>query len=90
MPLQQRLPKYGFTSRISRKTAQLRLAELNQIEGLVVDIETLKAADVISHDIERVRVFKSGELRKALQLRGIAVTAGAREAILAAGGTIEE
>jgi len=90
MPLQQRLPKYGFSSRISRVTAQLRLAELNKVQGDVVDIETLKASDVISRDIERVRVFKSGELhRQALQLRGIAVTRGAREAIVAAGGTIE-
>jgi large subunit ribosomal protein L15 len=90
MPLQQRLPKYGFTSRLSRVTAQLRLGELNQVEGSVVDLETLKAADVISNDIERVRVFKSGEVVRALQLRGIAVTKGAREAIEAAGGKVED
>jgi large subunit ribosomal protein L15 len=89
MPLQQRLPKYGFTSRVSRVTAQLRLGELNQVEGSVVDLETLKASDVIANDIERVRVFKSGEVLRALQLRGIAVTKGAREAIEAAGGKVE-
>ena len=90
MPLQQRLPKYGFTSRIARVTAQLRTAELNQVEGEIVDLETLKAANVISRNIERVRVFASGEVRKSLQLKGIAVTAGARSAIEAAGGKVED
>ena len=90
MPLQKRLPKYGFTSRISRVTAQLRLAELNQVEGDVVDLDTLKAADVIRRDIERVRVFQSGEIRKAVNLKGIAVTKGARAAIEAAGGKVED
>ena len=90
MPLQQRLPKYGFTSRIARVTAQLRTAELNQVEGDIVDLETLKAANVVSRNIERVRVFASGEVRKSLQLKGIAVTAGARSAIEAAGGKVED
>jgi large subunit ribosomal protein L15 len=90
MPLQKRLPKYGFTSRISRVTAQLRLAELNKVEGDVVDLDTLKAADVIRRDIERVRVFQSGEIRKAVNLKGIAVTKGARAAIEAAGGKVED
>ncbi len=90
MPLQQRLPKYGFTSRIARVTAQLRSAELNQVEGDVVDLDTLKAANLISRNITRVRVFASGEVRKALNLKGIAVTAGARSAIEAAGGKVEE
>ena len=90
MPLQQRLPKYGFTSHLSRVTAQLRLAELNQIDGDVVDLDTLKAADVIANNIERVRVFLSGDVRKALSLKGIAVTKGARAAIEAAGGKVEE
>ena len=90
MPLQQRLPKYGFTSHLSRVTAQLRLAELNQIDGDVVDLDTLKAADLIANNIERVRVFLSGDVRKALSLKGIAVTKGARAAIEAAGGKVEE
>ena len=90
MPLQQRLPKYGFTSRVSRVTAQLRLSELNQVDGDVVDLDTLKASDVISNNVERVRVFKSGDIRRALQLRGIAVTSGARSAIEAAGGKVED
>ena len=90
MPLQQRLPKYGFTSRIAMVTAQLRLSELNKIEGDVVDLDTLKASNVISRDIERVRVFQSGEIGRALNLKGIVVTKGARSAIEAAGGRIEE
>lgn len=90
MPLQQRLPKYGFTSRIAMVTAQLRLSELNKIEGDVVDLDTLKASNVISRDIERVRVFLSGEIGRALSLKGIAVTKGARSAIEAAGGRVED
>ena len=90
MPLQQRLPKYGFTSRIARVTAQLRTAELNQVEGDVVDLDTLKAANLVSRNITRVRVFASGDVRKALNLKGIAVTAGARSAIEAAGGKVED
>jgi large subunit ribosomal protein L15 len=89
MPLQQRLPKYGFTSRIARVTAQLRLAELNQVDADVIDLDTLKAANVIGRNIERVRVFQSGALKKAVNLKGIAVTSGARAAIEAAGGKVE-
>jgi len=90
MPLQQRLPKYGFTTAISRVTAQLRLSELNKVEGDVVDLDTLKSSDVISRNIERVRVFQSGAVNRALKLKGIAVTKGARAAIEAAGGSIED
>lgn len=90
MPLQKRLPKYGFSSRISRTTAQIRLSELNAVEGDVVDLETLKNADLINDNIARVRVFLSGELGKAVNLKGIAVTKGAREAIEKAGGKVED
>ena len=90
MPLQKRLPKYGFTSRIARVTAQLRLSELNKVQGDVVDLDTLKASDVIRNDIERVRVFASGDVSRAFNLKGIAVTKGARAAIEAAGGKVEE
>ena len=90
MPLQQRLPKYGFTSRISRVTAQLRLGELEKVAGEIVDLDTLKAANVISRNIERVRVFRAGTVTRALQLKGIAATKGARQAIEAAGGKVEE
>jgi large subunit ribosomal protein L15 len=90
MPLQKRLPKFGFSSRISRTTAQIRLSELNTVEGDVIDIAALKNADLINDNIARVRVFLSGELGKAVSLKGIAVTKGAREAIEKAGGKVEE
>jgi len=90
MPLQKRLPKYGFTSRISRTTAQIRLSELNAVEGEVIDLAALKNADLIKDNVARVRVFLSGELGKAVSLKGIAVTRGAREAIEKAGGKVED
>lgn len=90
MPLQKRLPKYGFTSRISRTTAQVRLGELNAIEGDVVDLAALKAADLVKENTTRARVFLSGELSKALTVKGLAVTKGAREAIEKAGGKVED
>ena len=90
MPLQKRLPKYGFSSRISRTTAQIRLGELNAIEGDVVDLEVLKNADLVRNNVVRARVFLSGDLAKALTLKGLAVTKGAREAIEKAGGKVED
>ncbi len=90
MPLQKRLPKYGFTSRISRTTAQVRLAELNAVDGDVVDLAALKSADLVNENITRARVFLSGELSKAVTVKGLKVTKGAREAIEAAGGKIED
>ena len=90
MPLQKRLPKYGFSSRISRTTAQVRLGELNAIEGDVADLAALKGADLVRENITRARVFLSGELNKAVTVKGLAVTKGAREAIEKAGGKVEE
>lgn len=90
MPMQKRLPKFGFSSRISRTTAQIRLSELNGVEGDVIDIAALKDADLINDNIARVRVFLSGELGKPVNLKGIAVTKGAREAIEKAGGKVED
>lgn len=90
MPLQKRLPKYGFTSRVARTTAQVRLGELNAVDGDVVDIDALKAADVIRQDVLRVRVFLSGEVSKPVTVKGLVVTKGARAAIEQAGGKVEE
>lgn len=90
MPLQKRLPKYGFTSRISRTTAQVRLGELNKVGAEVIDLQALKDADVVKDDVQRVRVFLSGELSKAVTLKGIPASKGAREAIEAAGGKLED
>ena len=90
MPLQKRLPKFGFTSRIGRVSAEVRLSELNLVEGEVVDLETLKQADVIGSCMKRAKIFLSGELKKAVTVKGLSVTKGAKAAIEAAGGKIEE
>lgn len=90
MPLQKRLPKYGFTSRIARTTAQIRLSELNAVEGDTIDLDALKSADLVKENVLRARVFLSGELNKAVTLKGLVVTKGAREAIEKAGGKVEE
>ncbi len=89
MPLQKRLPKYGFTSRIGRTTAQVRLHELNRVEGDVVDLASLKAADLVKDDVLRARVFLSGAIDRVVHVKGLVVTKGAREAIEAAGGSVE-
>ncbi len=89
MPLQRRLPKVGFNSKKARFTAELRLHEL-ELPGVdVIDIESLKKADLIAAHVVKVKVIKSGEIKKAVKLKGLAVTKGARTAIEAAGGTVE-
>ena len=90
MPLQKRLPKFGFTSRVSRVTAQVRSAELNLVNADVIDLEALKAANIINENILRVKVFLSGDVTKAVVIKGLAVTKGAKAAIEAAGGKVEE
>lgn len=90
MPLQKRLPKYGFTSRLARVTAQVRTAELAKVEADVIDLEALKRADIVGTNIERAKVFLSGELNKAVTIKGLAVTKGARELIEKAGGKVED
>ncbi len=89
MPLQRRLPKVGFRSRVKHAVAEVRLHELGLVEGDVT-IEALKAAGLIPGNAERAKVFLSGSLDKPCVLRGIGVTAGARAAIEASGGRIEE
>jgi large subunit ribosomal protein L15 len=89
MPLQKRLPKYGFSSRIGRTTSQVRLHELNNVEGDVIDLAALKQADLVKEDVLRARVFLSGTIDKAVNVKGLAVTKGAREAIEQAGGSVE-
>ena len=69
---------------------QVRLGELNAVEGDVVDLAALKNADVVKGDVERARVFLSGELKKAVTLKGLVVTKGARAAIEKCGGKVEE
>ena len=89
-PLQRRLPKYGFTSRKASQTAEVRLHELAKVEADVIDLAALKAADLINGGILRAKVVLSGELTKAVTVKGLAVTKGARAAIEAAGGKIED
>jgi len=90
MPLQRRLPKVGFTSRISFKTAEVRLSELAKVDGDVIDLLSLKAANVIGQHIERAKIMVSGAVERAVTVKGIAVTKGARSAIEAAGGKVED
>ncbi|KAE8175553.1 50S ribosomal protein L15 [Photobacterium carnosum] len=90
MPLKQRLPKFGFTSRKSLVTAEVRLAELAKVEGDVVSLETLKAANVITKDIKFVKVVLSGDIARSVTVKGLRITKGALVAIEAAGGKIEE
>ncbi|MFB6348308.1 50S ribosomal protein L15 [Moraxella marmotae] len=90
MPIYRRLPKFGFTSKMAMTTAEVRLSELNKIEGDVVSVETLKAANIIRGDMKRARIILSGEVTRALVFKGVKVTKGAKQAIEAAGGSIEE
>jgi len=90
MPLQRRLPKVGFRSRMAKRSAELRLHELEIPAVEVIDIDALKAARLVPAAAEKVKVIKSGKIEKAVKLKGIAVTKGAREAIEKAGGTITE
>lgn len=90
MPLQRRLPKVGFNSRLARITDEIRLHELNKVDADVIDLEALQKANLINKSVQRVKVMVSGKLEKAVTLKGIRVTKGAREAIEAAGGKIEE
>ena len=90
MPLQKRLPKYGFTSRVARVTAQIPTSELNQLQDEAIDLDALKRGDLVGNSILRAKVFLSGEVTRAINIKGLAVTKGAREAIEKAGGTVEE
>ena len=88
MPLQMRLPKYGFSSRVGRSMAEIRTSELNKLEGDVIDLEVLRKANLITANIKRAKVMLSGDVTKAVTLKGIGATKGARAAIEAAGGKV--
>jgi large subunit ribosomal protein L15 len=90
MPLQRRLPKTGFRSAIKPTRAEVRLSELETLLAEVVDLKALIEAGIVPAQTERAKVILSGELKKAVKLKGVAVTKGARAAIEAAGGKIEE
>ena len=89
MPLQRRLPKVGFRSKIKATRAEVRLSELNGIDAAVIDLDVLKKAGVVDVFAEQAKVVLSGELKKAVTLKGIGATKGARSAIEGAGGKID-
>ncbi|MEE3183127.1 MAG: 50S ribosomal protein L15 [Pseudomonadota bacterium] len=88
LPLQRRVPRFGFRSRIGAVTAEVRVGELDKITGDEITLESLKSANILSKDVKRARVFQSGEIHRALTIKGLRVTRGARAAIKKAGGTI--
>jgi large subunit ribosomal protein L15 len=89
MPLQRRLPKVGFRSKKAHEVAEVLLYQLDSLKGDVVDFDVLKAAGLVETRAERVKIVKKGEIKRALKLKGVAVTAGAKAAIEAAGGSVE-
>jgi large subunit ribosomal protein L15 len=90
MPLQRRLPKVGFRSKLARTTAEVRLHEIAAVEGDVVDMAALHAADILPGTMTRAKVILSGEIDRAVTVKGIRCTKGARAAIEAAGGKVED
>jgi large subunit ribosomal protein L15 len=90
LPLQMRVPKFGFRSRVGMSTAEVRLGELAKVDGDQVDLDTLKRANVLKRSVKRARIVLSGTIDRAVTVRGIKVTRGARAAIEAAGGKVED
>ena len=89
MPLQRRLPKRGFASRVARYSAEVRLYQLASVKEDVIDLDVLKAAGVVSRDAKKAKVINTGEIDRAITLRGVGATKGAQAAIEAAGGKVE-
>ena len=89
MPLQRRLPKIGFRSKMSADSAEVLMYRLAKLVGDVVDLASLKAAKIIGPEIKRVKIVKQGDVSRALTVRGVACTEGAKAAIVAAGGSVE-
>ena len=90
MPLQRRLPKFGFHSMAQKYTQEVRLSDLNLLDVEKVDLEVLKKANVISRNIKRAKIIVSGEINKAVFIYGLVVSKGAREKIVAKGGKVED
>lgn len=90
MPLQRRLPKIGFTSRVSRITSQVTLSQLDKLSETDINIDVLKQHNLVTKNILRVKVMLSGEINRAINLSGIRATKGAKTAIEAVKGTISE
>ncbi len=90
MPLQRRLPKVGFTSRISKTTSQVTLSQLDKLTETDINIDVLKQNNLVTKNITRVKVMLSGEIKRSVNLTGIRATKGAKAAIEAVKGTIKE
>ena len=90
MPLQRRLPKVGFQSRLGKTTAEVTLSEIASVNAEVVDMNALHEADILPRSLKRGKVILSGEIDKAVTLKGLRATKGARAAIEAAGGKVED
>lgn len=90
MPMQRRLPKVGFSSRVGASTAEVRLSELAKVDAETIDLQALKQANLVVRSTKRAKVMLSGSLDKAVVLKGVAVTKGARAAIESAGGRVED
>ena len=89
MPLQRRLPKFGFTSHAALSRDEIRLEELNQLEGDIVDLLTLRSAGLINNSTTEVKIIAKGAISRALVVKGVKVTKGAQTAIENAGGRVE-
>ena len=89
MPLQRRLPKRGFASRSARYNAEVRLYQVQVMKADVIDLDSLRAEKVIGHDTRQVKIINTGELSRAVTVKGLGVTKGAKAAIEAAGGKVE-
>jgi large subunit ribosomal protein L15 len=89
MPMQRRLPKVGFRSRMKGETSEVLLYKLDSVKGDAIDFSALKTAGLIDTRATRAKVVKKGEIKRAVKLTGVAVTAGAKAAILAAGGSVD-
>ena len=89
MPLQRRLPKRGFSSRTARYNAEVRLYQLQVMKADVIDMDLLKSEGIVGHDTKKVKIINTGELDRAITVKGLAVTKGAQAAIEAAGGKVE-
>lgn len=90
MPIQRRLPKFGFVSKLAAKTTEIRLSDLEKVTDKIINMDTLRAANVINSIYKRVKIIGTGEITKAVQVVGIKVTKGAKAAIEKAGGKVEE
>ena len=90
MPLQRRLPKFGFTSRKSLRRDEIRLAESNKVQGDDITMDTLRQARLIGEKIKDVKIILAGEINRAIIVKGLRITKGARAAVEAAGGKVED